>query len=529
LATNVAETSVTVPGVGVVIDSGLVRRTRYHRGRGFLTLMAVAEDSAAQRAGRAGRTMPGTCLRLWQEAGRLETSTPPEIHRESLLPLVLGAAACGASVDTLAFLDPPADYAVAAAREEALALGALDASGTMTATGRDLFGLPLDPPLGRLLLEAKRRGTLPDAIDLVAALATGRPLFERSLGAPSDDPRDLRYACCDATALVLAVRRGRPGEDRLIAATLKEARSIARRLRRVMGLAGDPDRERPVDREALCRTALAADPRSAHVARERRRHVAWSNGGTEIELARESAAQHAERVEALVVFETRALAKSAMKTSILATCASPAPLPWFAAEGLGRERVARAKRQGDAYVVEVERVFARKVVATRRVVPEGPLARQAVAQLVMAGDLFGGILPSLRQRLDTQNLAARLATRGLVEGVDLPELDLAAWLEQQLAELGLEQMDDLALLTAEDLLPPELPWAVAQVLEREFPKEVRTREARYAVEIDVAQGEVTLRYLEGSRGQVPRKSALPAFVGFKVKVDTGRGMALVDR
>ncbi|MEZ4468002.1 MAG: helicase-related protein [bacterium] len=111
LATNVAETSVTLPGIGVVIDSGLVRRTRYHDGRGYLTLLPVAEDQADQRAGRAGRTGPGLCLRLWGARARLDARTPPEVYRESLVPLVLAAAACGARVDRLPFLDPPRGYA----------------------------------------------------------------------------------------------------------------------------------------------------------------------------------------------------------------------------------------------------------------------------------------------------------------------------------------------------------------------------------------------------------------------------------
>ncbi|TNF24256.1 MAG: ATP-dependent RNA helicase, partial [Deltaproteobacteria bacterium] len=118
LATNVAETSLTLPRIGVVIDAGLVRRTRYHHGRGVLTLTAIAGDSADQRTGRAGRLGPGVCYRLWGRAGRLEPVTPPEIARESLVPLVLGAAACGADVDALAFLDPPAGHAVAQARGE---------------------------------------------------------------------------------------------------------------------------------------------------------------------------------------------------------------------------------------------------------------------------------------------------------------------------------------------------------------------------------------------------------------------------
>ena len=107
VSTNVAETSLTVPGIGVVIDSGLVRQTRYYQGRGFLSLVAIASDSASQRAGRAGRTGPGQCFRLWSKAARMEERTRPEIHRESLVPLVIASAACGRSVDSLNFLTPP--------------------------------------------------------------------------------------------------------------------------------------------------------------------------------------------------------------------------------------------------------------------------------------------------------------------------------------------------------------------------------------------------------------------------------------
>ncbi|MEM6955629.1 MAG: helicase-related protein, partial [Myxococcota bacterium] len=95
LSTNVAETSLTVPGIEVVIDSGLVRQTRYHRGRAHLALRPIAQDAADQRSGRAGRTRPGIAVRLWARRAALEERSAPEVHRESLVPLVLGAAASG--------------------------------------------------------------------------------------------------------------------------------------------------------------------------------------------------------------------------------------------------------------------------------------------------------------------------------------------------------------------------------------------------------------------------------------------------
>lgn len=525
LATNVAETSVTVPGIGVVIDSGLVRRTRYHRGRGFLTLLPVAADSADQRAGRAGRTGPGVCFRLWGEAAKLSPSTPPEIHRESLLSLVLAAAACEARVEHLSFLDEPPDYAVDAALKEARALGALDEEGAITEAGRDLFGLPLDAPLGRLLVEARARGTLEDAIDLVSVLAVGRPLFS---GAPSPlDEEGLRASGCDVTAAIRAVREGRPKRDDLHGFTLAEAKRHRRRLRDVFGVRG-PGRG-ALDREALVMTALTADPRCAHVPRERRGRVTWSNGGTEIELGRESAANVAERRDALVVLETRAIGTGPRKTRIIATCAAPAELSWLVAAGLGRERVARVKRTRESIVCVVERVFARKVIHRRETVPEGALARAALAKLILDGELFPGVLDQINPRLDDLRLAARLVDLGLVQDAAKAPPPTPDWIAARLEALGVETVTDVELLSPADVVPDALPHELATVLAHELPRTVSTADARYAVEIDLAAEEVTLRYKDGKRGVEPNRSTLPSFLGLAVRVDTGRGLVSLGR
>ncbi len=193
LATNVAETSLTIPGVVAVVDSGLVRRTRYHDGRGYLTLAPVALDSADQRAGRAGRLGPGRCYRLWSRAAVLEPVTPPEVHRESLVPLVLGALACGVEASDrllgLPWLDRPKDHAVDSATAELSRLGGLDGDLRLTERGGRLFRLPLDPHLARMLVEAEQRDLLEPAIALAASLSTRRPLFARPPEEPEDDLR----------------------------------------------------------------------------------------------------------------------------------------------------------------------------------------------------------------------------------------------------------------------------------------------------------------------------------------------------
>lgn len=534
LATNVAETSVTVPGVGVVIDSGLVRRTRYHQGRGYLMLVPIAQDSADQRTGRAGRTGPGVCYRLWDAAAKLEPRTPPEVHRESLVPLVLGAAACGERAETLPFLDPPKDHALETAREELHALGALDAEGNLTARGRDVFGLPLDAHLGRLLVEAKARGTLDDAIDLVAALGVGRPLFVAASGAPRDDDEDLRSEQgCDAVALIRAVRVGEPGQDGLSRHALAEARSDARRLRRALGV-GDPgDPNRPVDREALARTAMAADPRCIHVARRRKKEIGWSNGGTEIAVDPASAiGRREEQVDAVAVLGSRAVGDRRGTTRVVATCAMPVPLAWVREAGLGRDRVAHVSLEGERVVAHVQRVYAKRVIGEREEEPEGELAREAMRDLFLRGTLFRETLARTRERLQTRALAAQLANSTLDVGIDLrayaePPPPLEEWVGRRLEELGVEHGQDVALLSASDLLASDLPFEVRHELDREFPRTLDLGDARYEIDYDFGRRQVVLRMVRGERRKPPPLSFLPRFSGFRVCIEAGGSMHVV--
>ncbi|MCB9526374.1 MAG: ATP-dependent RNA helicase [Myxococcales bacterium] len=522
LATNVAETSLTLPGIGVVIDTGLVRRTRYHNGRGFLTLMPVAQDSADQRAGRAGRLGPGVCYRLWAQRARLDAHTPPEIHRESLVPLLMGAAACGARVDTLPFIDPPKPHAVQAAREELQALDALDPDDGLAPVGQVLFGLPLDAPLGRLLVEARDRGdVLPEMVDLVAVLAVGRPLWRP--GPPPQDPvDDLRDGGCDATAFIRAVREGDPDRHGLRPFTLAEARRIAQRLRQAFGL-GRPEPGRAIDRRALALTALAADRRLAHVIRRRKKEIAWSNGGTELELGRDCALNRVlegpegRHVEACVVFESRALGLDERRTAILITCAMPVPLPWLVAAEVGRERVGQVQvdKAGPRLVAVVERIHARKVLTSYEVVPRGELARQALAQAFLEGRLWRDTLAATRERLEARALHARLQAGAGEAPTDVP--DLEAWVHATVAALGLESGDDLALMSPADLLADDLPAWDREALDRDFPRRIEYRDARFEVRYDLRRRWVHLDQVDGSRKDPPPVQWLPTFKGFGVE------------
>lgn len=525
LATNVAETSITVPGIGVVIDAGLVRQTRYHAGRGHLTLAPIANDSAEQRAGRAGRTGPGVCYRLWSAAARLADRTAPEMHRMPLVPLVLAAAACGWRLDELSFLDAPKDHAADDAHEELRALGAVDEEGTLTDAGRELFGLPLDAHLGRLLVEARRRGMLDDTIDLVAALAVGRPLF---VARPEHEEDDLRASGCDGVALVRAVRIGEPRTHGLGHFPLAEARRYEKRLRRALKQPAGPDDERPVDREQLARTVLAADPRAAHVARRRKRQVAWANGGTELTLARESAVNRKlDDVEALLVLESRAFGSGKRDTRVLATAAMPVPLRWLVEQGLGRERIAKVKLEKRRVVAVVERIYAKRVLAIEERKPEGALAREAIRDLFVRGSLWKEAARRCRENLEARALAVGLRQSAVAQLWDLSEVSeappaLEDWVLTRLLELGVEHADELGLLSADDLVADPLPEHLLALLDQEYPRKLEVGGATYAVDYDLEKRQVLLRVVRGGRKDPPPRSWLPRFTGFKVCVEAGR-------
>jgi ATP-dependent helicase HrpB len=230
LATNVAETSLTIEGVTAVVDSGLERRARFDPATGLTRLETgwISRASADQRRGRAGRLGPGTAYRLWGESRQrnLAAATPPEITTADLAPLALDLAAWGTLDGAgLAWLDPPPAAALAQARELLAGLGAVDAAGRLTPHGRALHGLGVHPRIGELLLAARRTG--PTAMATAAALAA--LLGERDLlrGPEARADADIR------TRLEL-VRRDAPAA----AAVRRGARDL---LRRLGGVARDAD------------------------------------------------------------------------------------------------------------------------------------------------------------------------------------------------------------------------------------------------------------------------------------------------
>ncbi|MGO8779444.1 MAG: ATP-dependent helicase HrpB [Rhodomicrobium sp.] len=186
LATSIAETSITIEGVRVVIDSGLARVPRFEPDAGVTRLETVRVSRAAadQRRGRAGRTEPGVCFRLWDEpqTQSLPAYADPEIRSADLSALLLDCAEWGiADPLSLSWLDPPPAAAIAAAHEELKELQALDAKGVITAIGKRLRSLPLPPRLARMVIVAAGLGHAEEAAAIAAVTV------ERGLGGNDAD------------------------------------------------------------------------------------------------------------------------------------------------------------------------------------------------------------------------------------------------------------------------------------------------------------------------------------------------------
>jgi ATP-dependent helicase HrpA len=240
LATNVAETSLTVPGIRAVIDSGLARISRYSARTRLqrLPIEPVSQASADQRKGRCGRIGPGVCVRLYdaEDFAQRAPFTEPEILRTNLAALLLRLAAdrLGAAED-FPFIDPPDSRALADGYRLLQELGALDAQLVITRTGREMARLPLDPRLARALLESRRFHAEGDVLAIVAALSVPDPRIVIGGGEGEDlpDPAandEVRSEFLAYARLWRAYRRAREGARRELRRWCKERRLSLMRL-----------------------------------------------------------------------------------------------------------------------------------------------------------------------------------------------------------------------------------------------------------------------------------------------------------
>ena len=262
LATNIAETSLTIDGVRTVIDSGLSRQAAFDPQRGLdaLRLGRISLASATQRAGRAGRTAEGRCVRLWSalEEKQMAPFDSPEIARVDLAPTLLELHAWGESdPSTFNFFEPPPPESIAAAERLLVMLGALDREHRLTPLGKRLRGLPVHPRLGRLLIEAATNGR-PRLGTATAAILSEKDFVHRRRESRFDIASDRLTASSDVLLRVHALRGDAGGLD-VDRVQLQQVRRVEEQLRSAVARAASRDAPSPARPPAID-TRLTAPP-----------------------------------------------------------------------------------------------------------------------------------------------------------------------------------------------------------------------------------------------------------------------------
>jgi ATP-dependent helicase HrpB len=456
LATNIAETSLTIDGIGAVVDSGWVRRAVLdpRRALSALVTVRVSQASAEQRRGRAGRLGPGVCVRLWAEHEHrlLDEHDPPEILQADLVGLALDLARWGDPTGaSLRWLDPPPAHLLDAARALLVALDVLDERGRLTDHGRAVARLPAHPRLAHAIVRAAATSDAGLACDLAALLT------DRDVG---PDRRDVDLA--HRVELLHHGGRDVPGLERV--------RREAARLRRVAGV--EPGERLRIERLGAV-VALAHPDRIARRRDAAGRFLLANGAGAALDPHDELA-----RHDWLAVAETGTPTGDSVDLPI--TLAAP----------IGRDDVERIASAGECTVAEWDR-RARDVRVERQtrigaiVVKAAPVAdRDAARRALVAGVRVEG-LSLLPRAVEAAALRARVAFCRTHLGDEWPDLSddallasLDDWLSPELVRVDARRRADLARVDVTRALATLLPWALAARLDELAPTHLVTPKGR---------------------------------------------------
>lgn len=446
LATNIAETSVTLEGARVVIDSGMALVPRFDAGSGVTTLerQRIARDAADQRAGRAGRTGPGVCLRLWTEAEDrlLAGSTVPEVRRADLAPTALQLRVWGVEPEAFGWFERPPPGALERADHLLRLLGAVD-DGGVTELGRAMVSVPAHPRLARVLLEGAARGVEASAAT-AAALVEGRDIVGRDWR-PGPDEDDL--SC--RLRLVAESELGRAGRG-VRRSALGEVRKVRDQLLRVVDrgerLAADSSLVTDAAPPLVAALVAGYPDRVALRRGKSERYLLASGSGAK--LGRDSAARGEELVLALRL--------------------EGSGEPWIRlALALQQDWLRTEERDGVGFDPQREAVVARRVVTFGELVLEEHPSRSKADPLEVAAKLAEAAADRVEALVsldaDANAMLGRVATLRAV-GEDLPDLsDLRVLLPALCA--GRRSFAELRKASVAEAVRETLTWKQRQRLD----------------------------------------------------------------
>jgi ATP-dependent helicase HrpB len=490
LATNVAETSLTIEGVTAVVDTGFARVLRHDPTRGLdaLRIERISRASAEQRRGRAGRTAPGRCYRLWSKAEELAMApfTAPEIRRVDLAgPALEVRAFAGRSAADFAWLEPPEPAALARAEELLARLRAVDVQGQLTPVGRAMLTWPLHPRLSRSMVAARALGCERAAAEVVALLA------ERELARRGDEAMDLPADVLGQRDLwrEVAATGFRAAQGRALGVDVDAARAVERARAQ---LARDARAERSGDDldARVRRAVLFGFPdkvarRASGTALE-----AVMVGGRGLTLPRSVQAADTELFLALRVMETKGA-----RAALSAYCAVDAA--WLEELGVTTEDSLALDEQGRIQALRRTR-YLDLVLREVRVEP----AREAVVDLLRA-ELRKDPWRHLGEQHELRAFLARVEwLRAVAPDLAVPELGDAA-VAAAAGELcaSIRHLRELRDADVLGVLQGQLPHALRQRLHDLAPTKVRLPSGRHAtVQYDREQGPTVASRLQDFLG-----------------------------
>lgn len=515
LATNVAETSLTIPNIRVVIDSGLERRTVQRNGRTALTLSNISKASAAQRMGRAGRVAEGACIRLFGEHAPLELVTPPELHREELVEPMLAAACCGYRLSELSFLDSVPEKSLNSALQTLQGMGAIDEQGDITEHGKKVYPLPIDALFADLVTRIQTKSEREAMIDLAAALSVPAQLYQLQGGESAEALAQEEPFGCDASLMIRLVRGEQLPAIRLDASVLEEAQGLAKQMREVFEL---PDLEvaSRYKREELTKAIATLHPELVFVRRERRRD-ALGNGLMEMMVGRNS--RFPEKSEAALVLDSHSVPGRGVKQTLnLASVMLPVSLNLLRELELGEWQQGETNYEEDAPRATMHLIYAGRTICTEYQALEGEVAVQSIVEMIEDETLLPGFAPLRKQQIQHWKIYNALGLNPEpIEKTELDGLSFATWLVELLETLGVESVEDIELFEVDDIPFEGIPDWKYQDFAEQFPLKLILAELKLDVEYFVSRKLVHVIYTEGSRKGDPKRWELPRWAGWKVQ------------
>ncbi|PTP09644.1 DEAD/DEAH box helicase [Vibrio splendidus] len=516
LATNVAETSLTIPDIGVVIDSGLERRTVQRNGRTTLMLKSISRASAKQRTGRAGRVMDGICVRLYGEHAALELVTPPELQREELTEPMLAAACCGAPFESLSFLDPIPEKSLNSATQTLLTMEAINADHQITGHGKKLYPLPIDALYADIVTRIKTKALKEAMVDLTAALSVPARLYQlptntEHLEALAQQEKE----GCDLSLLIQIVRgRDYPHLD-IDQQALNEAQGLAKQMREVFELPQLEVASR-FQRIELLKTIVHLHPELVFVRRLKRKE-AFANGVLEAVLGRQN--RFPDNAQAMLVLDTHSLPGRGVKQTLtLATVTAPIPLELIIEAELGEWEQGETRVNDDGVFTEMALVYAGRTITTKLVTAEGQLSLKPIVDLVLKGVQLPGFAKVRTQEIKHWQLYVKL---GLDEQVqytqEIDQMNFELWFIEQLEVLGVTDVSELEMFDHVDIPFDGIPsWLYSEFSEK-YPFALSLADLQLDVEYLPARKLIYVHYQSGSRKLSPKRWELPTWSGWRIQ------------